>query len=425
VSGRRRGGDLAPAAGVILPRARVAPPACPEIAMPATAARTAPFARLSLDKLGVVVAALLAIGAASSFAVFRANRIVAGEAKPFFEALPTPAAALFALVVFAAAGVALAKTPARARLATAIVFVIAMAGLLGIAADHLTPPGDRFARVAPAAGFWALAFAGAIFFADSVVRLKLGPLARVLALALSAAAFALALWSGVWNELSILKEYANRADVFWREAGVHLALAVGSLAAAMAVGLPLGVLIARKTGWRAPVLNTLNAIQTIPSIALFGILIGPLGWISSHAPGAAALGVHGIGAAPAFLALFLYSLLPMAANTVIGLDQAPRDVVDAARGMGMTGRQRLFSVELPLALPVILTAVRIVLVQNIGMATIAALIGGGGFGVFVFAGLGQTAPDLILLGALPTVFLAFAAAIILDATIELATGARP
>ena len=257
------------------------------------------------------------------------------------------------------------------------------------------------------------------------MRLKLGPLARLLALALGAAAFALALWSGVWSELSILKEYATRADVFWREAGAHLVLAVGSLAAAMAVGLPLGVLIARKTGLRAPVLNTLNAIQTIPSIALFGILIGPLGWISGHVPGAAALGVHGIGAAPAFLALFLYSLLPMAANTVVGLDRVPRDVVDAAHGMGMTSRQRLFSVELPLALPVILTGVRIVLVQNIGMATIAALIGGGGFGVFVFAGLGQTAPDLILLGALPTVLLAFAAAIVLDATIELVTGARP
>ena len=142
-------------------------------------------------------------------------------------------------------------------------------------------------------------------------------------------------------------------------------------------------------------------------------------------PGAAALGVHGIGAAPAFLALFLYSLLPMTANTVVGLESAPRDVVDAARGMGMTSRQRLFSIELPLALPVILTGVRIVLVQNIGLATIAALIGGGGFGVFVFAGLGQTAPDLILLGAVPTVLLAFAAAIVLDAVVELVTGARP
>ena len=393
--------------------------------MAASLAPTLPLARLRIDKLGVVVATLLAIGAASPFVVFRANRIAAGEARPFYEALPASVAALFALAAFAAAGVALSKTPARARLATAIVFVVAAAGLLGIAANHLTPAGDRFARVAPASGFWALAFAGSILFADSVVRLKLGPLARLVALALGATAFASALWFGVWSEVSILKEYASRADVFWREAGVHLALAVGSLAAAIAVGLPLGVLIARKTGWRAPVLNTLNAIQTIPSIALFGILIGPLGWVSGHVPGAAALGVHGIGAAPAFLALFLYSLLPMAANTVVGLGQAPRDVVDAADGMGMTSRQRLFLVELPLALPVILTAVRIVLVQNIGMATIAALIGGGGFGVFVFAGLGQTAPDLILLGALPTVFLAFAAAIVLDATVELAAGARP
>jgi osmoprotectant transport system permease protein len=383
-------------------------------------ALTARAARRGLDKLGVVVAALFALGAASPFVAFRANRIAACEAKSFFEALPPLAAALFALATFAAGAVSLLRTTARARLATAIAFAVVLAALIGMAADHLTAPSDRFARVAPATGFWLLAFASSILFADSVVRLKLGPLARILALALGAAALALTLWSGVWSGLSILKEYAGRSDVFWREAGAHVTLAVGSTV----VGLPLGVLIARRRGLRAPVLNTLNAIQTIPSIALFGMLIGPLGWISAHSPAAAALGVHGIGAAPAFVALFLYSLLPMAANTVVGLDQVPAEVVDAASGMGMTGRQRLFSVELPLALPVILTGVRIVLVQNIGLATIAALIGGGGFGVFVFIGLGQTAPDLILLGAVPTVLLAFAAAIILDATIELVTKAR-
>ena len=393
--------------------------------MVAIVAPTARAASLGLDKLGVVVAALIGVGAASPFAVFRVNRIVAGEAKRFFEALPPLAAALFALVVLAAAAVALVKTSASVRLATAIVFTVAIAGLVGVAPGHLTPIGDRYARVAPGAGFWILAFAGSILFADAVVRLKLGPLARILALALGAAAFALALRSGVWSELSILKEYASRADVFWREAGTHVFLAVGSLAGAAAVGLPLGVLIDRRKRLRGPTLNFLNAIQTIPSIALFGVLIGPLGWVSAHVPGAAALGIHGIGAAPAFLALFLYSLLPMTANTAVGLAQAPPDVVEAASGMGMTRRQRLFSIELPLALPVILTGVRIVLVQNIGMATIAALIGGGGFGVFVFSGLGQTAPDLILLGALPTVFLAFAAAIVLDATVELVTGERP
>jgi osmoprotectant transport system permease protein len=104
---------------------------------------------------------------------------------------------------------------------------------------------------------------------------------------------------------------------------------------------------------------------------------------------------------------------------VVGLAGVPRDANDAARGIGMTGRQRLFGVELPLAFPVILTGIRIVLVQNIGLATIAALIGGGGFGVFVFQGIGQTAMDLVLLGAVPTVALAFAAAIVLDAATEL------
>jgi osmoprotectant transport system permease protein len=131
------------------------------------------------------------------------------------------------------------------------------------------------------------------------------------------------------------------------------------------------------------------------------------------------LGIRGIGAAPAFIALFLYSLLPVVANTVAGLSQVPAAVIDAARGMGMSARQRLLQIELPLALPVVLAGIRIVLVQNLGLATVAALIGGGGFGTFVFQGIGQTAIDLVLLGAVPTVALSFAAAIILDAIIDL------
>jgi osmoprotectant transport system permease protein len=136
-------------------------------------------------------------------------------------------------------------------------------------------------------------------------------------------------------------------------------------------------------------------------------------------PGAAAIGIAGIGTTPALVALFLYSLLPVVANTVAGLDGVPADAEEAARGMGMTRSQRLFQIELPLAFPVILTGIRIVLVQNIGLATVAALIGGGGFGVFVFQGVGQTAMDLVLLGAVPTVALAFAAGIVLDAVVEM------
>ena len=154
-------------------------------------------------------------------------------------------------------------------------------------------------------------------------------------------------------------------------------------------------------------------------MALFGLLIAPLGWVAVNVPGAYDLGIRGIGTTPAFVALFLYSLLPVVANTVAGLATVPRQTREAARGSGMTPVQRLFQVEFPLALPVILTGIRIVLVQNIGLATIAALIGGGGFGTFVFQGLGQMATDLVLLGALPTVVLAFVAAVFLDALIEM------
>jgi osmoprotectant transport system permease protein len=126
-----------------------------------------------------------------------------------------------------------------------------------------------------------------------------------------------------------------------------------------------------------------------------------------------------VGFAPAFLALLLYSLLPVVANMVAGLQSAPEKARDAARGMGMTVWQRLIHVELPLGLPVILAGLRIALVQNIGLVVIAGLIGGGGFGSFVFQGLNQTATDLILLGALPTVALALTAAILMDVLVEL------
>jgi osmoprotectant transport system permease protein len=377
------------------------------------------------DKLGVVIAAILTYGAVfAPFATIRANRIVPGEGRTILEALPAWTGILLLAILAAAGIVALLKTPVLARLGAAIAALIALTVLLGVAALHVTPPENAYARVSPASGFWLLLFALTLLAADALTRLQLSPWARIGALMVTVAAFGVLLALGGWDGLSTVKEYASRADSFWAEAGRHVTLALGSLAAAVIAGLPLGVLCHRVEMLRDAVLGMLNAIQTIPSIALFGILIAPLGWIASHVPGAAAIGIHGVGAAPAFLALFLYSLLPVTANTVVGLAGVPGEANEAARGVGMTDRQRLFQVEFPLALPVILTGIRIVLVQNIGMATIAALIGGGGLGVFVFQGIGQTATDLVLLGAVPTVALAFAVAIILDAVIELTRAGR-
>jgi osmoprotectant transport system permease protein len=382
-----------------------------------------PHWTFSPDRLGSMVAVLIGIALyAAPFVTYRANRIAAGAARSIFEALPPTTAFVLVGAALSVAIVAIFVRRPIVRLAAASLGLVVIAPCVGLSAGFVTPAGNTFARVSPALGFWLLGLALGLLVADALTRLRLGPWARLGALSIAAAAMALLLFSGAWDGLSILKEYATRADSFWSEARRHVLLAIGSLAAAVAVGLPLGVLCHRAPRLRAAILQVLNVIQTIPSIALFGILMVPLGYLAAAFPLAAALGIHGIGAAPAFVALFLYSLLPVVANTAVGLDHVPATVVDAARGMGLSNRQRLFDVELPLALPVILAGIRIVLVQNLGLATVAALIGGGGFGTFVFQGIGQTAIDLVLLGAIPTVALSFAAAVILDAAIELSNG---
>jgi osmoprotectant transport system permease protein len=384
-----------------------------------TVIAAAPVRTIALDKLGVLIALIAAAGAAfQPFALFRANRIVAGEGRDVLSALPSLEAALVIAVLAAGILVALFRTPAMIRLTTGLVVIAVLAVEIGRAATFLTPEGNTFARVSPGGAFWLTGFAFALLIADALVRMRLNPLMRVAILALVSLGIWLLLWSGAWNDLSVLKEYANRAAAFWADVQRHLVLAFGSVAAATIVGIPLGILAQRVRSIRAPLLNVLNIVQTVPSIALFGLLIAPLAWVAANLPGAREIGISGIGAAPALIALFFYSLLPVVANTVVGLEGVPPAAVDAAKGMGMTGSQRLFQVELPLAFPVILTGIRIVLVQNIGLATIAALIGGGGLGSFVFLGISQTAMDLVQLGAIPTVALAFAAAVILDALVE-------
>ena len=386
----------------------------------ALAATTAPTSnRLPFDRLGLVVAGLSVAGALTPFVVFRANRIVPGKAIGLLAAMPVWEVVIGGVVLAGAAVAALTRIAPRFRLLIGLGALGALAVMIGDAARFATPAADTISRTSPGTGFWLLTLAFALMASDAVARLKLKPWTRIGLLALLAAVLAAILWSGLWTDLSVLREYANRADDFWREAGAHLGLAFGPLAGATLVGIPLGIVCERVPPLRAVILNVLNAVQTVPSIALFGLLIAPLAWIAATVPGAAAIGIAGIGVAPAMVALFLYSLLPVVANTVAGLDGVPPDADEAARGMGMTDVQRLLQIDLPLAFPVILTGIRIVLVQNIGLATVAALIGGGGFGVFVFQGVGQTAMDLVLLGAVPTVALAFAAGAVLDAVVEM------
>lgn len=372
-----------------------------------------------IDRLGML---LTVAGAAAlaflPFVVFKHNRILPGDLLGLFAALPAPAAYACMATLILAAVIALGVGHAKIRFTVALLGIAVVAFAIATAGNALTPPGNRVVRVAPGAGGWLLLATLMLMATDALTRLRPRPLTRVLLLVLCAVAAGFALGHGVFDHLSIMREYAVNAGRFARELHVHLWLALGSLGAALIIALPLGILCHRVPRLRAGTLGALNMIQTIPSIALFGILMAPLAALAAAVPLAAQLGIRGIGAAPAVIALFLYSLLPIVANTVVGLKRVSAAAVEAARGMGMTPGQVLARIELPLALPVILSGVRIVLVQNIGMVTIAALIGAGGLGAFVFQGIGQTAIDLVLLGAIPTVAMAFAASVLLDALVE-------
>ncbi|HEY2274196.1 MAG TPA: ABC transporter permease [Steroidobacteraceae bacterium] len=390
--------------------------------MSSAALRAGRMSRVGLARVDPLGAVLVVAGAAAllfmPFVLFKSNRIVPGDPRSLAQVLPAWGALGCASVLTAAAVVALWIADARVRLVVALFGVLSVALAAAAAGDALTPAGDKIVRIAPGGAFWMLTICLALLATDAMTRLRPGPGLRVLFLAASLGAAGLALAHGTFDHLSVMREYAVNSVRFAHEARQHLRLAFGSLAAAAVAGLPLGVFCHRRPRLRPGILATLNVIETIPAIALFGILMAPLGALAAALPLADRLGIRGIGAAPAVVALFLYSLLPIVANTVAGLKRVSRAAVEAAHGMGMTDWQVLTKVELILALPVILTGVRVVLVQNIGMVTVAALIGGGGLGAFVFQGIGQTAIDLVLLGAIPIVTVAFAAALVLDALVE-------
>lgn len=182
-------------------------------------------------------------------------------------------------------------------------------------------------------------------------------------------------------------------DVVLERLREHIQLVAVSVLVAIAVGIPLGIMVTRVRWLQSPVLIAAGVLYTVPSLALFAILIP----------------YTGIGVPTATVALVLYSLLVIIRNTVAGIDGVPPMTVDAARGMGMTGVQRLTLVDLPLALPVIMTGVRLATVATIGTATVAAAIGAGGLGRLIFDGMDRRDPDRIAAGAVPAAALALLA----------------
>ncbi|MBS7543268.1 ABC transporter permease [Ancylobacter oerskovii] len=362
--------------------------------------------------LMLIVAGMAAALASLGFVSVGPNRIVSGKPLALWSAVEPAFAVGLAMLILMLGLAALLRSGAwRDRLVSVVAALLLLASVAtaGHAASLVAEASGPIARTSLGAAFWIIAAGSAFAFADAMGRMAPHPLAQVVVAAAMGGALAALAVSGALSDLSLAREFANRREAYGAEVLRHLALVGGALAGALPIGALLGVVALRRQAWRKPLFAVLNLIQTIPSIAIFGLLIGPLSTLSAWLPGLRSLGVGGIGAAPAIIALTLYGLLPTARGTFAGLAATPPAVIEAARGMGLDERQILWRVSIPLALPILIASLRLVVVQLVGLAVVAALIGAGGLGAFIFQGLGQTATDLILLGALSAIALALAA----------------
>jgi len=196
------------------------------------------------------------------------------------------------------------------------------------------------------------------------------------------------------NDLNIWQQLIQQSQLRWREVleatSVHIQLVFFSMIIATVLAVALGILVTRVPKLKTVVLGGTGVLQTVPSLALLGFMIP----------------IFGIGVKTAIAALFLYSLLPIMRNTYTGIKDVDAATIEAAKGMGMTSMQILFKVELPLAIPVIMAGIRTAAVINVGNATLAAFIGAGGLGDFIFLGITRGIDGLILLGAIPATILA-------------------
>jgi osmoprotectant transport system permease protein len=357
--------------------------------------------------LAIVLAALLA-AFTMAFVSVAPNRLVSGNGVLLRGLLSAGRQALWlpAGLLLLAAFMPPSRWLHGTVAVTAAVLLTVLLWLAGSEATLQSNALSSLARVSLGGGFWVLTLLCWLAAADAVQRAGLSPARRTLALLALLLPALLLPASGALDALSLHKEYVNRQEVFNAAGERHLQIVFAALLPALAIGVPLGVGAARSPKVAAPLFAVLNVIQTVPSIALFALLIAPLGALAAALPG---WGLQGIGLLPAAIALTLYALLPIVHGTASGLAQVPASAIEAATGIGMTRRQTFWRVRVPLALPVLLSGLRVTTVQVIGLAVVAALIGAGGFGALVFQGLSSSALDLVLLGVLPVLAMAMAA----------------
>ncbi len=371
--------------------------------------------RVGLTAAGVGVAALVAL----PFGKERAFRIATGTPVSLADALPAALALIPVALWLVIAVVSLiggAKRPlAVVRGFLGGTLIITLLWLAGWAAENSLADAGAFARWSVGAGVWLSAFSAFALLIGS--RREVGTTAPsgIAMTGLPVAGTVALLLTGRLSSLGMAAEYRNVSDQFWLWVTEHLIYAASSMALAVVLGVTLGIVAYRRPRLAQPVFAATSVVQTIPGLAMIGVLAVPLGYFAQRFPFVRALGIGVLGWAPVVIALTLYALLVIVRNTFAGLQAVPRSAVDAAMGMGMTEGQSLRKVELPLASPILFSGTRTAFQQTIGNATLAVFVAAGSLGRPIFQGVSQQAFDLVLLGSIALVALALTVDILMRA----------
>jgi osmoprotectant transport system permease protein len=374
---------------------------------------------VNLRALPVLVLACIGFIAAIAvpFLYLTPNRLLSGVPhSPHVVALALPWVLLAGLGVLDVRG----SRVVVALLAWALIAGLPLVASMDARALLLTAAAS--ARVPLGAGFWLMWLSASLLLLDRLRDVRTS--GRIVAwVGLLVALVAMGM-GGAFEPLALVREFHAQRVPFMDALLTHVTLAATTLVLALVIGAPLGWWAWRARRTDGAVVGVLAFLQTVPSLALFALLIGPFAWLARAWPAPGALGFGGTGAAPAVFALVLYALLPVVRYTIAGLGAVPSDAREAARGLGMSRLQLLSRVQLPLGWPVLLAGLRIVAVQTIGLAAVATLIGAGGLGRFVFLGIGQGANDMVMLGTLAIIALALAVDLLFQAMLAF-TERRP
>ncbi len=320
--------------------------------------------------------------------------------------LVVPLAALWVVLVVASV---LSKPPgalALLRGLLASITIVALFWCSGIAADRLLAEEGPLARYSLGGSVWLGAFcAFAIVIASRHETKGMRGVSLILGLLAPAGLVALVA-TGRLARLGMALEYRNVSSDFWLWTGQHLLYAAVAMTVATLAGVALGILAHGRPELARSVFTSTSVFQTIPGLAMIGILAVPLGFLAEKVPAVRALGIGVLGWAPVVIALTLYALLAIVRNTFAGLQAVPDAVVEAARGMGLDDRQILRKVQIPLSAPIVFSGIRTAAQQTIGSATLGVFVAAGTLGRPIFGGVSQTADDLVLLGSVALVTLA-------------------